>query len=48
MVGLALARMRLRIGLIAAIRTIVGFRFVIEAQAFGGVDMHYDRVVNVV
>ena len=47
MVGLALARMRLRIGLIAAIRTIVGFRFVIEAQAFGGVDMHYDRVVNV-
>ena len=39
--------MRLRIGLIAAIRTIVGFRFVIEAQAFGGVDMHYDRVVNV-
>ena len=46
MIGLALARMRLRIGLIAAIRTIVGLCAIVEAQAFGGVDMHYGRVVD--
>ena len=46
MIGLALARMRLRIGLIAAIRTVAGLRVIVEAQTFGGVNMHYDRVVD--
>ena len=46
MIGFALARMRLRIGLIAAIRTIAGLRVIVEAQTFGGVNMHYDRVVD--
>ena len=46
MIGLAFARMRLRIGLIAAVRTVVGLLAIVEAQAFGGVNMHYDRVVD--
>ena len=46
MIGLAFARMRLRIGLIAAVRTFVELLAIVEAQAFGGVNMHYDRVVD--
>ena len=46
MIGLAFARMRLRIGLIAAVRTVVGLLAIVEAQAFGGVNVHYDRMVD--
>ena len=46
MIGLAFARMRLRIGLITAVRTIVGLFTIVEAQAFGSVNMHYDRVID--
>ena len=46
MIGLAFARMRLRIGLIAAVRTFVELLAIVEAQAFGSVNMHYDRVVD--
>lgn len=47
MIRLALAGMRLRIGLVASVGTILCLGLIAETQALGGVDMQHDGMVDI-
>ena len=47
MIRLALAGMRLRIGLVASVGTILRLGLIAETQALGGVDMQHDGMVDI-